>query len=280
MYKPTKQKEKEKSEKEAISQLGKIVEDFDTPSQPFQEIFETTIKPIVESPYLFNSFHWVTNILEQKLIFVNGIEKVLGYKDAEFTFEKSMEMIHPNYRSFVIEYGLMAYRMLTEPRYRPLSIRSHYSIHYPVKRIDGTYILVQMNASVIQTDKDNNPIANYNRFEILGPFLNVPIAIRPRVYFRSFSNSQDLAIDAEKDISSRVSKIMLDKLKITKRELLILIDFSNGLSGSKIAEKQKIGIETVKEHSKKMLKKARLQLSPCFSNIKELANYMKNIEII
>ncbi len=263
-----------------IAVLDTMVQGFDTPTQPFQHIFDTTIQPIVESPYLFNCFHWVTNILEKKLVYVHGIEKILGFKDGEFSLEKSIELIHPNYRQFVVEYGLMAYQMLQEQRYRPLSSRSHYCIQYPIKRIDGKFILVQMNASVIQTDKEGNPIANYNRFEILGPFLEVPIVIRPRVYFRTFALSNSLADEAEKDISMRVSKIMLDKLKITKRELLILIDFSNGLSGLKIAEEQSIGIETVKEHSKKILKKARLNLSPRFSNIKELAHYLKNIEII
>ena len=51
-----------------------------------------------------------------------SIERMLGYKDSAFTLEKSMEIIHPNYRDFVVTYGLMAYRMLREPRYRPLSI--------------------------------------------------------------------------------------------------------------------------------------------------------------
>lgn len=279
MKKSTKRSDTELNKNPTIEALEKIVVGFDKPIQSFHEIFDTTIKPIVESPYLFNSFHWVTNILERKLSYVNGVEKILGYKDDDFSLEKSVDMIHPNYRNFVVEYGLMAYRMLREPRYQPLSIRSHYCIQYPVKRANGKFVLVQMNASVIQVDKDGNPIANYNRFEILGPFLDVPIVIRPHVYFRN-SSWNSLAEDAEKDISERVSKIMLERLKITKRELLILKDFSNGMSGSKIAETQNIGIETVKEHSKKILKKARLNLCPNFNNIKELANYLRYIEII
>jgi DNA-binding CsgD family transcriptional regulator len=270
---------KPKGKDPTITALEEIVEGFDAPSQSFQDIFETTIKPVIESPYLFNNFHWVTNILNQKLDFVHGVEHILGYKNADFSLEKSVEIIHPNYRDFVVEYGLMAYRMLREPRYNALSSRSHYCIQYPVRRADGKYILVQMNATVIQTDKEGNPIANYNRFDILGTFLEVPILIRPRVYFRD-SNWGILEQEAEKDISERVSKIMLERLKITPRELTILKDFALDLGGIEIAEKLKIAPETVKHHSKKILKKARIHLSQYFKNVKEVAIYLKNIEII
>lgn len=257
-----------------------FAESFDKPISPFLEIFENTIKPIVESAYLFNAFHWVTNIHEQNLMYVHGVEKLLGYKDSEFTLEKSIEIIHPNYQYFVLEYALMAYKMLQERRYRPLSSRSHYCIQYPVKRADGKYILVQSNVSIIQTDKDDNPISNYNRFELLGPFLNAPIVIRPRVYFRTTIRWEDLEIEAENVLSKRVSIIMLERLKITPRELLILKDFADNLSSIDITVKQNIGIETVKTHAKKILKKARFYLSPNFCNIKEVALYLKNIDII
>ncbi len=262
------------------SEIKKNVGSSDITTQSFHQIFETTIKPLVESNYLFNSYHCITDLLEQKLTFVTGVEKILGYKDEDFSLEKSIELIHPRYRNLVIEYGLMTFQLFREQRYRILNSRLHYCIQYPVKRIDGKFILVQMNTSTIQTDKDDNPIASYHRFEKLGPFLDVPIFIRPRIHFRTITLYNSLVVAAEKDISERVRKIMLDKLKFTSRELLILKDFSNGLSGSQLAVLQNIGIETVKEHSKKILKKARLHLSPSFGNIKELANYLKNIDII
>ena len=263
-----------------ITELKKNVDSSTPTSQSFQNIIDTTIKPIVESPYLFNSYHYITDLLEQKLTFIYGVEKILGYKDEDFSLEKSIELIHPRYRELFIEYGLMTFQLFREAHYRPHNSRLHYCIQYPVKRIDGKYILVQMNTSTIQTDKYGNPIVSYHRIEKLGLFLDVPIIIRPRIYFRTINFSNSLGEEAERDISERVSKIMLYKLKITNRELLILKDFSNGLSGSQIAVLQNIGIETVKEHSKKILKKARLYLSPNFGNIKELAFYLKNIEII
>jgi DNA-binding NarL/FixJ family response regulator len=110
--------------------------------------------------------------------------------------------------------------------------------------------------------------------------LGVPIVIRPRVYFRTISRWDDLADEAEKDIAGRVSKIMLERMKITERELMILKDFANDLTGTHIADRQNIGIETIKTHSKKVLKKARYHLSPSFNSIKEVALYLKNIEII
>ena len=265
----------------AVKTLKKMATLFGTSNESFDSIYEQDMRPIIESPFMFTTYHWVTNIKEQRLTYVSGVQRHLGYADDTFTFQKSVQMIHPSYQAFVVEYGLMAYEMLTERRWRPLSSRSHYCLQFPVQCNDKKYLLVQMNASVIQTDTVGNPIANYNRFEILGRFLDVPIIIRPHVYFRANNDLSDLAHEAEHELAVRVRAILLKKLKITNRELLILQDFSRGnLRGVEIAELQNISHDAVKSFSKNILEKARTNLCPAFNNVRDVAIYLKNIDII
>jgi DNA-binding CsgD family transcriptional regulator len=263
-----------------VAALQQISEGYSDPTRPFESIYSETILPIATSPYFFNSFHWTTNILQQELVYVKNVERILGYTDAGFTFLKSLDIIHPNYRGFVKEYGLMAYRMLNEPKYHPLSPYSHYCIQYPVRKATGDYILVQMNASVIQTDAKGNAIANYNRFDVLGPYLEVPFVIRPRVYFRDTSFAKDRAAEAEQDITQRVSRIMLRELGITDTELKVLKGFADGHKALAIASELGVGSETIKTHADNIRRKVRERLCGSFGRVNDIAFYLRKIEII
>jgi DNA-binding CsgD family transcriptional regulator len=263
-----------------IAELQKISQTYSDPTRSFEDIYADTIRPIAENPCFFNSFHWTTNIREQKLMRVTNIKRILGYDEDQFDFRKSLEIIHPNYQRFVQEYGLMAYRMLNETKYHPLSPYAHYCIQYPMRAEKGDYILVQMNASVIQTDEKGNAIANYNRFEVLGPYLEVPFVIRPRVYFRDTAFGKERAAEAERDITRRVSKIMLDELGITPKELEVLKGFADKQKAHEIADVMKVGRETIKTHSDNIRVKVRQKLCGSFGRINDIAFYLRKIEII
>jgi hypothetical protein len=217
-----------------IEKLKAISHPFGEATTPYEEIYERDIRFLMESPYIFNAYHWTTAIRTQTIHHVKGVNELLGYRDEAFNLQKSIEIIHPNYRAFVTEYGLMAYQMLTERRYLPLSMKAHYCIQYPVQRLDGQFVLVQMNASVIQVDSNLYPLANYNRFDVLGNYHDEPLIVRPYVYFRSTNNLKYLANEAEQELTARVRDNLLRKLRITGRELLILKDFGSGLKGTEV----------------------------------------------
>ena len=120
----------------ATKTLKNISTLIETSKESFDAMYEQNMRPIIESPFMFTTYHWVTNIREQNLTYVSGVQRHLGYADETFTLEKSVQMIHPCYQAFVVEYGLMAYAMLTERRWRPLSSRSHYCLQFPVQRHD------------------------------------------------------------------------------------------------------------------------------------------------
>jgi DNA-binding CsgD family transcriptional regulator len=268
-------------ERKTIHELEALSTDFLDPTEPLDKVYESKIRRLVESPFMFNSFHWVTDIANQRLLYVSNIKKILGYEDEEFTLAKSIQVIHEGYRHFVTEYGLMAYRMLTERRYHNLSAVSHYCIQYPMQHSKGHYILVQMDASVIQIDANGNPIANYNRFEVLGRYLNVPIIIRPRVYFRTITANhlEKTAEEAEAELSERVKKSLLNTLGFTEAEQAVLL-LSLNYKNIDIAVERDVSINTVKTQNKSILEKAHETLSPSFRDVKAVAEYLRNIEII
>jgi hypothetical protein len=251
------------------------------PTESLWQIYEKKIRPVTESPFLFNSFHWVTDIQKKDLLYKTNIKKILGYEEAEFTLERSIQVIHPGYQKFVTEYGVMAYRMLTESRYQKLSAISHYCIQYPIRHYNGHYLLVQMDASVVQIDSIGNPIANYNRFELLGNYLNVPIIIRPRVYFRTTVHNHlaEAAHEAEAELSERVKNSLLKTIGFSDIEKEILT-LSLTHTIPEIAQKRDRSMDTIKSQNKGILEKARETFWVEFPSVKSVAEYLKNIEII
>lgn len=273
-----------KSIEESLREFGKISESFDSivSDTDFQKIYRESIKHIAESPLMFNGYHWVTNFKDMSIMDISGLKKILGYDEETFTLQKSVSIMHPNFRPFILEYAKNAYEMLCDERYRLLSNKAHYSIQFPVLRYDGVYILVQMNISIIMVDKMGNPLVNYNRFEVLGNYLEEPIAIVPRVFFRTEMDLSAKAQEAEVELKERVKGFLFDKLNLTDTELKVL----NGLSDTnkKIAqiaqELDDMSIETLKIHNKNILKKARHCLSPLFRDAKEVVKYLKSMDML
>lgn len=271
-------KNKKASSDKTIKALRQLTTEFGHPTADYKSIYQRLIHPIVESPLLFNSYHWTTNISEQKLIHCAGVQRLLGYDEVEFDFQKSYSIIHPNFRPFVIAYGLMAYTMLSDKKYRPLSTRTHYSIQFPVARADGEYVLVQMTASVIQVDAQLFPIANYNRFEILGVYLGTPILIKPRVYFRT--ELHDLVEVAEQELRENVRDILKKITKMSPKECEVMVLMNDGLKNEAIAAALNLSLETVKTHCKNILAKAKTHLSPSFHNAHDVAVYLRQMDIV
>jgi DNA-binding CsgD family transcriptional regulator len=265
---------------EPIKVLRNLTTEFGPPTVAFPDVYKKQLQPIVESSLMFNSYHWTTNISEQKLIQCAGVQRLLGYDEGQFDFAKSYAIIHPKFRPFVIAYGLMAYRMLSDKKYRPLSTRTHYSIQFPVERADGQYLLVQMNASVVQVDASHFPIANYNRFEVLGIYSDTPILIKPHVYFQT--ELRDLPIAAERELKENVREILLKITKMSQTECEMMKMMNQGMNNHAIAEscKPPIAHDTVKTHCKNIKTKARKYLSPYFQNAREVATYLQHMEII
>lgn len=270
-----------RSIKESIHEFGKLSANFDWTLSDFDDFYNANIKALVESPYIYNNYHWITNFKEMRIIRIIGLKKILGYDEDTFSLHKSFDIIHPNFRPFVLEYAKNAYEMLSDKRYRPLSSKAHYSIQFPVHRSDGEYILVQMNVSIIMVDKAGNPLINYNRFEVLGKYFGEPIFIKPKVYFRTGVDLSQKAQEAVDQLSEKTRNFLLAYLHFTEREKEVLKCLSVGEKLPEIAKKLgDMSIETLKMHNKNILKKAKQHLSTLFQNARDVAYYLESMNIL
>jgi hypothetical protein len=273
-------KEKKPNRNLRLSHFAKMSAEFQSVAFEYKGIYEKSIKPIATSDYMFNYFHWTTDIKSMKIIDCYGIEEVLGYDDSTFTLEKSVEIIHPFFAPFVIQYAYIAYQMLSLPKYKPLSNKAHYSIQFPVLTIAGRYVLVQKNISIIVTDSDGNSIVNYNRFEVLGNYTDTPIPIKPRVFFKTDLDHSERAKEAETELNERVKVIFLKIIGISSTEKKALEYLANKEPLETILQLMRYKEETHKTHTKNILKKARKKVSPLFRDAREVAFYLRGMGMV
>lgn len=265
----------------SIKELIEIRNDARLDDVEFEEFYRSNIQILAESPYMFNYYHWVSYYPDKEIGNIVNLKKMLGHDEDGFDFEKSQSIIHTNFRPFVVEYAKATFNMLCDKKYRMLGDKAHYSIQFPVKHAEGYYILVQMNVSIIKVNDWGYPIALYNRFEVLGKYLNSPILIKPRIFFRTKMDLTDMTRAAEKDLTQKVSVFMLNHLGFTKSEMALLKKLSEEISIKNIAiELGNISEETVKVHNKNILNKARGLLSPLFMSAREVSHYLKDMDII
>jgi DNA-binding CsgD family transcriptional regulator len=263
-----------------LSHFAKMSDAFQSIAFQYEDIYKKSIEPIATSDCMFNYFHWTTDIKAMKIIDCYGIERMLGYDESTFTLEKSVDIIHPFFKPFVIQYAYMAYQMLSLPNYRALSSKAHYSIQFPILNVKGQYILVQKNISIIVTDGEGNSIVNYNRFEVLGEYHNIPIQIKPRVFFKTHLDLSDRAKEAEKELNERVKEIFLKVMGFTPKQQKVLSHLADNKTVAEILESLNYNGETHKAHTKNILSKARDTLSPLFREAREVANYLRLMNIL
>jgi DNA-binding CsgD family transcriptional regulator len=273
-------KENKPSKHINLSHFADMSAAFQSVAFEYEKIYKKSIEPIATSDYMFNYFHWTTDIKAMSIIDCYGIEKMLGYDESSFTLEKSVEIIHPLFKPFVIQYAYLAYQMLSLPKYRPLSSKAHYSIQFPILNAKGQFILVQKNISIIVTDDEGNSIVNYNRFEVLGEYRNLPIPIKPRVFFKTNLDLSERAKEAEQALNEKVKKIFIKIIGITPKQVKILKLLADNKPIEDILKLLDYNGETHKTHAKSILSKARLTLSPLFRESREVANYLRGMNII
>jgi hypothetical protein len=263
-----------------LSQFKEMSKEFQSIAFNYQNIYKEKIEPMAQSEYMFNYFHWTTDIKSMKIIDCFGIQKILGYDESTFTLEKSVKIIHPSFAPFVMQYAYIAYTMLSLPQYRPLSSKADYCIQFPILDANGKYVLVQKNISIIVTDNMGNPIVNYNRFEVLGEYFGLPIPIKPRVFFRTHLDFSQRAKEAELELNEKIKHTFIKIVGITPKQLQILKMLADKTIIDGILKQLNYSLETHKTHTKKILLKARKTISPLFRDAREVAFYLRSMSIV
>jgi DNA-binding CsgD family transcriptional regulator len=246
----------------------------------FDKIYDSLIKPIEVSPLMFNFFHWVVNNKEQRLVYSSGVRSILGYSDSTLTMDKIQNFVHPNYRTLINTLAFKVFELFKNENYRTYSKEAHFCIQFPIQHINGTFLLVQQNCTIVTTDKDYNPVIVYYRFENLGKYMGFPVIVKPRVCFNVGIYSADLEIKAETLLSKEVNNILIEHISLTNKQKEMLILLSQDKNINTIAKELNITVETLKVHSKNILSKAKTKISPMFTNAREVSLFLKEALVI
>lgn len=269
-----------KEEQPLIPVKNSTVNIQENTSLTFDKIYDTWVKPLEISPLIFNCFHWIVNCKEQHLLHCFGVRKMLGYDEFTLTLDKIQNLIHPNFRTVIMKLSIKIFDLFKNENYRIYNKEAHFCIQFPIQHINGTYLLVQQNCTILSTDGDYNPVFVYYRFENLGKYIGFPIHIKPRICFNVGIYSVDLEKMAETQLSKEVNTILLDHLSLTHKQTEVLILLSKEKSINDIAQELNISIETIKVHNKTILSKAKKTLSPIFTNAREVSVFLKESLVI
>lgn len=262
---------------------GKTVLDFrksklniqENASLAFHNIFDTWIRPIEISPLMFNYFHWVINYKEECIIHCSNVRKMLGYDDVTLTLEKSQNLVHPNFRNLIKMLTVKVFELFKSEKYRIFSKETHFCIQFPIQHINGSYLLIQQSCTILSIDTDYNPVVVYYRFENLGRYLGFPLVIKPRVCFNAGIYSAELEKVAEAQLSKDINNILLKHVSLTNKQTEVLTLLSQEKSINDIMGELNITVETIKVHNKNILFKAKKNISPMFTNAREVSVFLK-----
>lgn len=163
-----------------------------------------------------DTYCYLTDIGTQEVIWMHGIERCLGYPEAEFNFEQSLGVIHSTYFHIFLESRLAYFHILSVNG--PLQTQDKYTFKctFPVKKSTGTWMLVKMTSEIFEVDLKGKPVMSLNFFHIIGSWSEgeAVVKIAPRLFVRSIRDKA-----SEKTLYQRIGDNLLNIFGFNKRQL-------------------------------------------------------------
>jgi len=207
-----------------------------------------------------NECLFVWDVRLGEILFVKGIENLLGYKDDEITLSGFANLFHENDKEYILRIGQSAIEYAL--KYPESNSMHRLSISHRIKTINGDFIKILAQSKPYEFDNKG----------YITKFLVIFSDI-------SFVDSTDLVqykftakgLDAESFHNHIYDH---NKSLFSSREIDIIKELKNGHSSSKIALMLEISVHTVASHRKKIMKK-----SDCHS-VKEVILFCKKNGIL
>ena len=221
---------------------------------------EVSFKDLIKYPIMPSQAIYVTDMRDRKVIYQRGIERLLGYSKAEFTFDLLMHYYHPEdikrYR-YIVE---KANSLIHQNKPDPFSIEATYD--YRLKKKNGSYLKVLRQSTVFGVTEDN---LMKSSFSVLSDISAIKTDTSVNLSIVDMESGRILLDD-------KLENIIL--VNFTKREKEILLKIKEGSSSLSIAEELNCSRHTVDKHRRNMLQKTRCK------NTLELINYSIRYGII
>jgi DNA-binding CsgD family transcriptional regulator len=219
---------------------------YENPLLNLEKNYAIWIKPMELSPLMFNSFHCVVNVKDQKIIHSSGVKKT------------------------------KVFDLLKSEDFRVFSKEAHFCTQFPIQQINGKFILVQQSCTVLSVDSQYDCIEVYYRFENLGKYLGFPIFMKPRLSFNAGVYSKNIEEKAEAEIAKELNNVLMTHLNLTHKQKEVIALLSRDKSIWDITQELNITVETIKVHNKNILSKAKDKISPMFTNAREVSFFLKD----
>jgi len=256
--------------------IAGLYPDIDSPLEPAIPLDNSSFEAFrtFNLPTLYT---WVTNIQQMEIRKIEGIKKCLGYDGETFTLYTALNMIHPAFQSFVVEYAREMYIHLRGDTFKQLARQTIYQIQFPVRNVHGEYYLVSQFSRIYSFDNEGFAIENINLFVITKLYENEPVVVRP--YLRLNMGGY---LDKETNVLIKAVTTRLNKefRFLTPKEKEVAGYHVQGLINEEIAEATRTSVANIARHNRNILAKASRFFPSLFKDASEVARYYQALGLI
>jgi len=241
------------------------------PTKPYLPLDESAFDAIatIDAPFFYA---WITDIHRMEIRRTHGVKKCLGYDETTFTLFTALNMIHPAFCPFIMEYGKTMYELLRQEQFKRNLRQTTYHIQFPVRNVHGEYYLISQYSQICSVDEHGNATENMNLFSVGPLYQNAKIVVRPRLQLNMGSHlarEEQLLI---KEVTTRLNK---ELRLLTPTERKIALYHLDGLKINDIAEETNTTSANVAGHNRKIMSKANHYFPFSFTSASEVAHYYR-----
>lgn len=205
-------------------------------------------------PLIHNQAMYVLSLSNQEIAYTKNIEHLLGYEEAEFTYDLAFSLIHPDDYPVVMHIVKSIFIYYTDegmPRDSVLYLT------YRIKRKDGNYIKVQRTSGICRVKRNKTLDGNYSILQDIS-YLNLGNAVRWKWDSPSIESGefQRLVEFSPRDV-------------FTPKQSLIFEYLQQEFTEKEIAERMGVKPSTIKTQKKRMLLRLNCK------NVTEMMEYFE-----
>jgi hypothetical protein len=229
----------------------------------------------------YESFFFVTDMLNSRLYALHGLQKWLGYSDRDFTEAKFRSIVHPAHH---IALAIQAYAViqigLSGGFNKAFMHQSNYTVFLNIKHNDGHYVLVKRNATPFQYDQNGRLLEYMNIFTIIDQYHDKPFelsGLNPRAFDSDGKNLPIL-----EDVREKTKQFFIGTKFFSKNELEIIRThaYNENTSVKVISQKLKIAESSAETYHKRILIKAFELFHVKFKSVKEVSVFLRKQSLI
>lgn len=204
-------------------------------------------------PLLHNSFLYIHDFEQAKIVDVRGMKEVLGWDFTELTTRKLYEIIHKDDRFLVYDITRYTIETILQNKIVTMPFDDILCLYYRMLTSDGHFKKILRQSTIIENNTLNIPTRSLSICTDID-YIDSP----PNVKFHSVGKHTHIV-----NYEDYISKNKLKRTDVfTTREVEVLMLLGHGLTNKKISDILFISEHTVHKHISNMKEKSATKNSP------------------